>query len=401
MNDENRIVTVFHIIPEERFGGPQLRILQTAKRLKEVGFSLHVAMPEGDKSFANLLYESGIPYYQVKNFRRLRRTLNPIVYINWFFFFIPGVFSLIKLIRKNKADIVHTHAYPIYLQGPLAAKLSGTRLVWQLDDAHIPKWLKAPVLPFLHFLPDKVAVGSKAVSRHYFGDSTFAKNTVVLYPPQDTSKFNPDTRNIKEYRKEFGLELNDKLVGIIANINPIKGYEYFFTAAKLIKEAFHGVKFLVVGKRLDTQQKYWQKLHHLNAKLHIEDDIILAGYRTDIPEILNSLDVFVLTSLSEASPTVIMEAMACARPVVATKVGGVPELVIDKETGILVPPGDPKAISEAVLYLLNHPEEAMEMGLKGRQRVIDHFDLTICSQKHVDVYEQLLSSTTAKNFSSK
>lgn len=376
-----------HVFPDERLGGPQQRVLQVAKGLEEHGFSSIVAMPEGDKTFANLLNKLGIPYYQVRNFKRQQPTLNPAHHIKWFLFFIPGMLSLMRLIKKNKVGIVHTYVSPIYLQGHLAAKLSGAKLVWELDDANIPKWLRVPLIPFFRFLPDKIAVGSKAANRHYFGNSTLAKETILLYPPQDTSKFHPDDKNVKEYRREFGLKAHDKVVGVVANIFPIKGYEYFFSAARLIREAFPKVKFLVVGEILKTREKYWQRLHRQIVDLQIEDDIILAGYRTDIPEILNTMDIFVLTSVSEASPAVILEAMSCAKPVVATRVGGVPELVIDRETGILVPPRDPKAISGAVLHLLNHPEEAREMGLKGRQRVIDHFDSAICIQKHEKIYK--------------
>lgn len=346
-------------------------------------------MPEGDKTFAKLLHESGIPYYQVKNFKRIQPTLNPIAHIKWFLFFIPGVVSLARLVRSSEADIVHACVLPVYLQGPLAAKLSGAKLVWNLDDTHIPKWIKALLIPFFRFLPDKLVVGSEAVNRHYFGNGTLAGETVVLYPPVDTSKFHP-ADNVEECRRESRLKSGDKVVGIVGNINPAKGYEYFFSAAKLVKQAFPQAKFLVVGKRLRTQEKYWQRLQTLIADLQIEDDIILAGYREDMPGVMNTIDVFVLTSVFEASPIVVMEAMACAKPVVATRVGGVPEIVVDGETGILVPPKEPEAISEAVLYLLNHPEGAKEMGLKGRQRMIEHFDLPICARKHEEIYRMVL-----------
>ena len=145
-----------------------------------------------------------------------------------------------------------------------------------------------------------------------------------------------------------------------------------------------------MGKRLETQEKYWQRLHTLIVDLEIEGDIILAGYRADIPEVMNAMDIFVLASVLEAAPIVVLEAMACAKPVIATRVGGVPELVIDGETGILVPPKQPEAIAKAVLYLLNHPKKAGETGLKGRQRVTDHFNLAMCAQRHEEIYNMVL-----------
>jgi len=391
MNNERKQIKaiILHVIPDERLGGPQQLVLQVAKRLKERGFRSMVAMPKGDKTFASLLNEAGIQYYQVKNFKRIQPTLNPIVHVKCFFFFIPCVVSLVRLIRRNKVNIVHTGVSSIYLQGPFAAKLSGAKLVWYLQGIGTPKLLRNAMLPFFYLLPNKVVGVSKAVGKYNLGNSSLAKRMSVLYPPVDTSRFSPDN-NVEEYRRELGLKSRAKLVGTVGNINPGKGYEYFFPAAKFVKEAFPKVKFLVVGKRLETQEKYWQRLHTLIADLQIEDDIILAGYRADMPEVMNAMDIFVLASVIEGAPLVVLEAMACARPVVATKVGGVPELVIDGKTGILVPPKQPEAIAKAVLYLLNHPKEAMEMGLRGRQRVIDHFDLTICAYRHEEIYNMVL-----------
>jgi len=390
MNNKNKQVkaTILNVIPDERLGGPQLRVLQVAKLLKERGFRSIIAMPEGDKIFASLLNEASIPYYQVKNFKRIQPTLNPIAHIKWLLFFIPGVLSLAGLIRKNRVDIVHVNGH-VYLQGPLAAKFSGAKLIWHLNDTRTHKLIRILLLPFLHLLANKIAVAAQAVNQRYFGNGTFAEKNILLYPPVDTTRFHP-AYNVKGIRNDLGLEEQNRIIGTIGNINPCKGYEFFFPAAKLIKEDFPKARFLVVGKELDTQRKYWQRLHAMIKELQIEDDIILTGYRADIPELLNVVDVFVLASVFEAAPIVILEAMACARPIVATRVGGIPEMVIDGETGILVPSKDPRAISEAVLYLLNHPKEAKEMGLKGRQHVIDHFNLAICAKKHEEIYKAVI-----------
>jgi glycosyltransferase involved in cell wall biosynthesis len=346
-------------------------------------------MPEGDKTFADILDDADIPYYQVRNFKRLPRPSDPLAIMRWLSYFIPCIVSLVKLIRRNKVDIVHVNGI-MNVQVSLAAKLSGAKLVWHLNDVRNPKLLKPILLPLLHILPNRVVTASEVVHRNYFGEGKNSiKNATILYPPVDTTKFRPGY-DVEGIRNELRLKGQDKIVGTVGNINPAKGYEYFFSAAKLVKEAFPEVKFLVVGKRLETQEKYWQRLHTLIVDLEIEDGIILAGYRADIPEVMNAMDIFVLASILEAAPIVVLEAMACARPVIATGVGGVPELVIDGETGILVPPKQPEAIAKAVLYLLNHPKEAGEMGLKGRQRVIDHFSLAMCAQRHEEIYKAVL-----------
>ncbi len=390
VNERKRIkAIILNVIPDERLGGPQQRVLQVAKLLKEHGFSSIVAMPEGDKTFADILDDADIPYYQVRNFKRLPRPSDPLAIMRWLSYFIPCIVSLVRLIRRNKVDIVHVNGI-MNVQVSLATKLSGAKLVWHLNDVRNPKLFKPLLLPLLYLLPNRVATASEVVHRNYFGEGkNSVNNATILYPPVDTGKFHPGY-NVEGIRNELRLKGQDKIVGTVGNINPAKGYEYFFSAARFVKEAFPEVKFLVVGKRLETQEKYWQRLHTLILDLEIEDDIILAGYRADMPEVTNAMDIFVLASVLEAAPIVVLEAMACAKPVIATRVGGVPELVIDGETGILVPPKQPEAIAKAVLYLLNHPQEAGEMGLKGRQRVIDHFNLAMCAQRHEEIYKAVL-----------
>jgi len=383
-------ITILHIVPDERFGGPQGRVLQVAKHLKTEGFVTIVAMPEGDKTFANMLMDSDIPYYQVRNFRRLHPATNLGANLTWLLYSIPGTISLVRLIRRNKVDIVHVNGH-LQLQGALAARLSGARLVWHLNGTSALKLTRILLLPFLVFLPHRLVVSARAVREHHFGSNSLASHATLLYPPVDTSKFRPDY-NIEEYQHEFGLGLSDKVVGIIANINPTKGHEYFLQAAMIIKKNLPSTKFLVVGRRLKTAEKYWQRVKALITSSKLESAVILTGARLDTPQIMNVIDVFVLASLAEAAPVVVLEAMACGKPVVATNVGGVAELLVDGETGILVPPKDGRAIAEAVLYLLTHPSEARKMGLKGRERAIEYFDIKGCTQRHKDLYKEVLAS---------
>jgi glycosyltransferase involved in cell wall biosynthesis len=386
---------VLNIIQEDRLGGVSVRILQTAKHLKEDGFTTIVAMPPAkDRKFADLLDDAGILYYQVKNFKRLPPNLKPLTLLRWVLYFLPGTISLMRLIKRTKVDIVHANGI-LCLQGALAAKLAGVKLVWHLIMEY-PRLLKSLLLPFLYLLPDRIPVVAEVVGRYYFGASSKLANKVnVLYEPVDPSKFHPGY-NVEEYRRDFELKQKDRVIGIVGSINTQKGYEYFFPAAKMIKEAFPHTKFLVVGKRVETKEIYWQKLQALIANLKIKDDIILTEGKDDIPQRMNVMDIFVSSSVKEGCPLVILEAMACQKPVVATRVGGVPELVVDGENGILVSPKDSKAIAEAVLYLLNNPERAREMGMTGRRRAIEYFNLERCVQGHEEMYKSILTPLKEK-----
>ncbi|MBM3133236.1 MAG: glycosyltransferase [Chloroflexi bacterium] len=389
-SDERPGATVLHFIPDERFGGPQQRVLQVSQALRKSGFRSIVVMPRGDDSFARMLSGAGIPCYRPYTFKRIRPTRNPLSHLVWLAYFVPSTLSLARIIRKERIDIVQTAASPLYLQGPFAAKLAGAKLVCCLEGMGTPKPLKAIVTPFIRHLPDRIITVSNAVRQFFFGEREVGKGVAVIHPPVDTSRFRPNPKSADKYRKEFGIDAGTKVVGTVGNINPDKGYEYFVSAARLIKDSFPEVKFVVVGKHLDTQEEYWNHLQASIAGASMEADFIWAGHRTDVPEMMNLMDVFVLGSVLEGAGMVIMEAMASGKPVVGTRVGGIPELIVDGETGTIVPPKDPKAIADAVLHLLRHPDQAREMGMRGRKRAIETFDVAICARKHQEMYEDIL-----------
>ncbi len=382
-------ITVLNVVPDERFGGPQQRVLLVAKRLKEKGTKTIVVMPEGDNTYARMLDDAHIPFFRSRSFRRLPNPSNLPGIILWFCYFLPCMFFMIRLIRKHGIDIVHVNG-ALNVQASLAARLSGAKLVWHLNDVR-RSVLTRPLRLILTAMSHEMAGASMAVERCYFGKNSSGRMT-ILYPPVDTGDFHPDHTRVEEYRREFRITPNDKVIGIVGNLNPFKGYEYFLQAAKLIKQASPAVKFLIVGKRLDTHENYWHRVQSLIADLQIEDDVIFTGHRSDICEILNMVDIFVLSSILEAAPIVVLEAMACGKPIVATSVGGVPELIVDGQTGILVPAKDAKAIASAIQYLVSHPEEAKQMGINARKRAVAHFDISICAKRHEEVYSGILGA---------
>lgn len=390
VNERKQIkAIILNVIPDERLGGPQQRVFQVARELKEAGIKTIVVMPKGDKTFARVLNEGDIAHFQLRSFRRLPNPSNLPHVIVWFLYFFPCMFTVMRLIWKHKVDIVHVNG-ALNVQVALAARLAGAKLLWHLNDVRRSIFTRLVAL-FLAILPHKVTAASMAVERCYsLRDS--AGKMEVLYPPVDVKRFLPDITRAEEHRKDFGIREGQKVVGTVGNLNPVKGYEYFLQAAKLVKQQFPQVKFLVVGKRIDTQKNYWRKLDSLSTDLQINDDIIWAGYRSDISELLNIMDIFVLSSTREAAPIVVLEAMACGKPVVATTVGGVPELVVGGETGLIVQPRNPEAIAEAVLVLLNDQAKAEWMGTRGRERAIEHFDLEICAKNHQEIYASILNT---------
>ncbi|MCK4513518.1 glycosyltransferase, partial [bacterium] len=199
-----------------------------------------------------------------------------------------------------------------------------------------------------------------------------------------------DLRRIADAR--VGEELTRELqiagrtvVGIVAKLSPVKGHEHFLRAAAGIAKAHDDVAFLVVG---DGPRR--QMLTEMAKELEIEDAVVFAGARDDVPSLLKLMDVFVLSSLSEGSPNAVLEAMAAGLPVIATDVGGLPDIVIDGESGILVPPGDWEALEKAITELLADPERAAAMGRMGLANAADKHDIEKVVRRVEGIMDRLL-----------
>jgi len=167
-----------------------------------------------------------------------------------------------------------------------------------------------------------------------------------------------------QLRAELGIGADQRLVGIVARLVPIKAHEVFLTAAAKVRAAMPNTTFLIVG---DGERR--AELEQLARSLGIADATRFLGWREDMREVNADLDVAALCSNNEGSPVALIEAMAAARPVVSTRVGGVPDVVHDGESGLLVPAGDADAFADALLQLLRNPEQATAFGLAGRKAV--------------------------------
>ncbi|MRR07830.1 MAG: glycosyltransferase, partial [Deltaproteobacteria bacterium] len=184
-------------------------------------------------------------------------------------------------------------------------------------------------------------------------------------------------------RDELNVQDHVQLVGMVANMyHEIKGHRYFLEAAQQILEARKDVEFVLVG------DGWLRKSHEVMARdLGIAEKVHFLGTRSNIPPILSAFAVSVLCSTSEGFSNVILESMASAKPVVATRVGGNAEMVIDGVTGHIIPPADSSALASSVLSILNSPSTAHAMGQAAREEVVKRFSV----QAMVSGYERLFS----------
>ena len=303
------------------------------------------------------------------------------------------VWYLYNLIRTNKVDIVQTHGLRVDFFGYLAAKLAGVPHVITRHVA-LSHHLIGGLRKGLYMTFDNKALRSAAriitvtevVADDLVSNQGVDRSKIVtIYNGVDLEKFSEVNRQKKtEIRAGLGIDGRKDVVGMVAQLTDWKGIPYFLKAIPLILGRHPNTIFLIVGDGTERRN-----LETLAQALGIASNVIFAGYRRDIPEMISIMDVSVLSSLREGLPNVLIEAMAMRKPVVATNVGGVPELVVDSKTGFLIPPRDPNALARAIIELLASREKRTRFGEAGRRYAEQKFSLAQMVKSYEDLYTQV------------
>lgn len=295
------------------------------------------------------------------------------------------ILKLARIMREEKAQIVHVHTPLSNNWGVPAALLSGVRTVIRTEHGLFRR--ERTFYVFINavlglFNRRILACSDGAKKTHVAMDPLSRRKYMTVYNGIDVERYRDhgDTRRLRE---ELALPEGTPVVGIIGSLIPLKGHRIFLQMAELIARARPDVRFLVVGdgpERAGIEATV--RAQGLGGK------VSFTGVRRDIPELLSLMDVFVLSSHSEAHPLTILEAMAAGKPVVATDVGGNAESVEHGETGFIVPANDPNAMFSAVAGLLEDPVLARRMGELGRERVSREFTVEKMVAETEKVYEQ-------------
>ena len=283
--------------------------------------------------------------------------------------------SIRKLIKDQDIDLVHVNTTESS-KGAIAGKLSNVPVIWHLREEIKNNTKKIRTM-------EKLANKIIALSKNM-------KSTLMKMVPENKIEIIPNGIDTKDFNfTERDRATGDELVvGTIGSIEPRKGTQCLIEAAAKVQKGFPAVKFLIVGSPLPGREGYKKKMESLANKLGVQGKIVFTGQSNNIPSILGNMDIFVLPSLWEGMSRVILEAMASGKPVVSTNVGGTPEVVIDKETGLLVPPEDPEKLAEAIVSLIKDPSMRKRMGENGRRRIENFFTI----KRHVDAVENLYGS---------
>ncbi|MFQ6084098.1 MAG: glycosyltransferase family 4 protein [Candidatus Aminicenantia bacterium] len=292
--------------------------------------------------------------------------------------------SIYKIISQYRPSLIHCNSPTTRLTfySAVVSKLLRIPFVWHVRVTESAKWKDKLITG----LSTKIIVISDAVKEKFAWIGN--KNKVIkIHNAVDTKIFRPGL-DIEYLLNEFNVKRDKKIVGIFSRIDPWKGHILFFNSARIIKDNIPNLMFLVAG---EGEKEYKNQLINYVETLGLKNNVIFTGFRKDIPKLMNLCDVIVNPSIEpEPFGRVIIEAMACGKVVVATKIGGVMETVEDNVTGILVSPKNAQALAQACIYLLKNKEKAIEMGLNGRKRVEEFFSAEQNVEKIEQIYEDLI-----------
>lgn len=363
---------VAHLVIAGDVAGGQLVALRLLRASLARGDSAIVIAP-AEGPFTTLAREAGaeVRLVDVNRLYRLR-----------------GAARLWHVLRRDRVDVLHMHtAVAANVVARVVGRLAGAKVVSHIHIENVfrDNALARSAYRLLDNWSVRLSHAILAVS-----DDTRRALERQGYPPGriETIHNGIDVPNESPspVRSELGIPKDASLVGVVARLCDVKGQRELIDAVALLG---NGTRALVVGDDLETGGAYREALERRAAERGVLDRVVFTGHRGDVPAILAALDVFVLPSWTEGLPLTVLEAMAHGRPVVATSVGGTPELVEDGETGLLVPPRDPQRLADALRELLGDPERARQMGEAGRRRVAEHFTAHGMAGRVLAVYDRI------------
>lgn len=372
-------IHVLHLIDGLTFGGAETLLRDLAVRLEQRGYRITVGYSTPGP-FVQVLLDMGLTLKRIPRF----------ALIDPFF-----MFRMIRLMRLDPPQIVHTHLFKSDFHGRLAARLADVPVV--VSTLHNnDSWAKHRVLGHLYgetarFADHLIAVSPEVREYHLAKTGVPARKVTVIENGVDISAFSGNEAEARSIRAEFGVDDNAPLFGIIGRLKPQKDLPTFLYAAAKILRQRSDARFLVVG-----DGPLMDELVLMAKELRLLPALIFTGMRKDIPAIMKAIDVLVLSSLWEGLPVILLEAMAAARPVVSTAVDGVKGVAVHNRTALLVSPSSPDELSVACLQLAGDPLLRENLGKAGLQRVAELYSMDSMTDRISDLYEKLLSEHGVK-----
>lgn len=371
---------VVFLIDSLGWGGAERLLLQYLPHLRSQGFDPVVcSMHErSGNPVAEEIGRLGIPVETVP-VERLRD--------------VTALPRLVRYLRGRGADVVHTQLEFADGLGTVAARIARIPALSTLHTMSEPRrwtrgwWRNRLGDLALGRLASAIVAVSDEARRHYEVHRPYPRGKLVtLRNGIDLARFEDAAGEGPQVRRELGIAPDARVVATVAVLRPDKGIQHMVAALPAIAEGAPEAVYLVVG---DGEHR--AALEGAAARGGVADRIVFAGSRTDVPRVLAACDVFVLPTLLDALPTVLAEAAAAGVPIVASRIGGVPEMCLDGRNGLLVDPGDEAGLAAAVLRMLREPDLAERMGAQGREVARERYDIRTQAARLCDLYRSAMA----------
>ena len=379
---------VLAIIYTPSFGGPHNQIKQLDSGFLDKGFKYSLCVPKSDQSYQKEFSEKGIDLYFYEP-SRIRYSNAVYHLIKYLLKFPIDVYNYVRIIKNSNCDVVQICGL-MCLQSGIAAKICGKPIVWQLLSTFAPLPLRFLFMPFVAILSSKIMTIGTATARQHPFYRLWKSKFIPFYPPVKDNIFKPSNEERVETRKKFGFSDTDLVIGTLGNKNRQKNHAAFINLIIAItkQSSKNNIRYVIAGRENPEFLKEYEKTVRAKAKAHnlFEKGVLLeTDSSLPVHKILNAFDVFILTSISEGTPTVIIEALACGKPVIAPNVGSIKEMLEGNPFCLVYDTLDSNAVHTQILKITDAPKaEVVETCVEHFNRL---FSYDTCVNAHIVAFK--------------
>lgn len=368
------VQTILYLHTTSEVGGSDVSLVRLVEGLDRTRYRAVVALPS-DGPLVPRLRAAGAVVVVMPVLKKLTSRKGRGYLFGYVFSFPRALWALRTLIRRERVRLIHTNTIHNLYGGPVSW-ITGVPHVWHIREIVWQfGWLRRVELWMARHLATRIIATSEAVAAMFGAPEARPRTLVTVSNGIETDRFTPG--DAATLRGTWGVSAEMTVVGVVCRLDVWKGVEVFLDAAAEVAADRPSARFVVVGGPVIGLEAYAASLRARATALGLDGNVTWTDWQfspSDMPAVHRAIDLLVLPS-TEPEPfgLVIVEAMATARPVIATAHGGPCELVVDGVTGVLVPPGDVLALARAIRTLMDDPDRAAAMGAAGRDRAIAHF----------------------------
>jgi glycosyltransferase involved in cell wall biosynthesis len=370
------VKTILHLIETGGIGGAETVYLELVRTLDPTRWRHIAVVPTRDWLYDKLL-DFGIKPIVMQE----RRSFDVVYFAR-----------MAALVRRLEVDIIHAHLFGSAVRAALLSRVCGVPAIATLhgviDLKSGERMQRLKLLALNHGL-NRIVFVSDQLRRSFLDAVPLHPGlATVITNGIDVARFSSSCGDA--FRAELAISPKEFVIGTVGNPGPAKGFDVLLEVAMIVKTQSPGCRFVIVG---DLSRGRGAKLAKARDDSGLTRDVVMAGFRTDVPCALAAFDVYALTSRTEGFPLALLEAMAAGRPIVATRCGGPEQILDDGVTGVLVENGSPNAIANAIIRLRQDASERGRLGNAARREVQERFTLEV----QVDAYERLYDTCLSQS----